>query len=202
MNRVRLRIVKVGGSLLQFAALRPVLKGWLARDVETATVLIAGGGELADWVRAADTRFRLEQTPSHWMAVKTMSVTSQLLAELVPAARFIQSWLEMRACLEARRRGELWVLDPLDFLVAHEPKSPGAPLGTSWAVTSDSIAARLAVAAGADELVLLKSAEPPAGELEALRSAGYVDEAFPRLASRLPEVHFVNLLSSEFTTGH
>jgi hypothetical protein len=69
-----------------------------------------------------------------------------------------------------------------------EPQAPGDRLPHSWDVTSDSIAARLAAVVDADELVLLKSADPPAeGGASLLQWAarGYVDRHFPQAARNL-----------------
>ena len=73
------------------------------------------------------------------------------------------------------------------------------PLPHSWDVTSDSIAARLAVLAGADELVLLKSGLP-AGSLTLAQAAetGYVDRYFPVAAAGVPRVRCVNLRADGF----
>jgi hypothetical protein len=59
-------------------------------------------------------------------------------------------------------------------------------------VTSDSIAARVAWELAASELVLLKSAAPPAGTFDKLAAAGFVDASFPRAAAELT-VRIVNL---------
>jgi len=59
----------------------------------------------------------------------------------------------------------------------------------AWSVTSDSIAARLAQAVAAGELVLLKSAAPPPD----LGAADYVDEWFATAARDVPSVRIVNL---------
>lgn len=189
----RLQIVKVGGSLLQRPDLGPRLRRWLDTQGETAVVLLAGGGELADWVRRADRCHGLGEEAAHWVAVRTMSVTAELLGRLLPAARRVGDWSQMSDLLSGRRPGDRWILDPLDFLQAHEPRLPGLKLGASWAVTSDSVAARLATVSGADELVLLKSADAPATDVPTLRAMGYVDDAFPRLAAETSAVRFVNL---------
>ena len=63
--------------------------------------------------------------------------------------------------------------------------------------TSDSIAARLAEVLGADEVVLLKSQDPPSqASLAELAASGYVDAWFPEAAAGL-SVRLVNLRSEE-----
>jgi hypothetical protein len=59
-------------------------------------------------------------------------------------------------------------------------------LPASWDATSDAVAARVTVVAGAAELVLLKSAPPPAGDVAAWAAAGYVDEWLPRVLAGTP----------------
>jgi hypothetical protein len=67
------------------------------------------------------------------------------------------------------------IFDVGDYLATDEPKLPGARLPHNWTVTSDAIAHRLAETIAADELVLLKSADPPPGSLPELAAAGYID---------------------------
>ena len=64
----------------------------------------------------------------------------------------------------------------------------------SWDTTSDSIAARIALHLAADRLILLKSAQLPAGTVrhEAAR-LGLVDPIFPTAARSLVLVEYVNL---------
>jgi hypothetical protein len=51
-----------------------------------------------------------------------------------------------------------------------------------------------------EELVLLKSALPPAGSstLAELATAGYVDAFFPQAANRLDQVRLINLRDDQF----
>jgi 5-(aminomethyl)-3-furanmethanol phosphate kinase len=85
------------------------------------------------------------------------------------------------------------VFDSREYLRDHEPHQPGQPLEHNWNVTSDSIAARLAQAIRADELVLLKSCDFRSNSLTDLAKAGVVDPYFPRAAAGLGGVRVVNL---------
>jgi aspartokinase-like uncharacterized kinase len=68
------------------------------------------------------------------------------------------------------------VLDPFAFAVTDEGR-PGC-LPHNWDATSDALAARLAVVARA-ELVLLKSVTlPAAGDWDKAAAGGYVDPVF------------------------
>jgi aspartokinase-like uncharacterized kinase len=193
MTASRLLVAKVGGSLLDTPRLGAALQHWLARRPREATLLLAGGGPLADWVRAADRRHGLGEEAAHWAAVRTLSVTAVVLAKLLPKARLQRDWESLRVPLQERPAGAVWVLDPWDFLAHYEARLPGNRLPASWVTTSDSIAARLAVVSGADELVLFKSRDAPDDDLAALRNAGFVDDAFPSIAAHLPSIRFVNL---------
>jgi 5-(aminomethyl)-3-furanmethanol phosphate kinase len=67
-------------------------------------------------------------------------------------------------------------------------------LPENWDVTSDTIAARVAVHVAADRLTLLKSASLPPGttRLEAAR-LGLVDPLLPIVAQPLKQVEYLNL---------
>jgi aspartokinase-like uncharacterized kinase len=181
------RVVKVGGSLFDYGDLPRALDNFLNTQAPARNILLAGGGDWAEALRAADRRFGLGEATAHWLCIDTMSVTARLLAALAPSYR-LGSHIE-----EAASGSESLVFDPGPHWRDEEPRQLGEPLPQSWRVTSDSIAARLAEIVGAGELVLLKSSEAPAGSLEDLANAGYVDGYFPRAARSIQNVRFVNL---------
>jgi aspartokinase-like uncharacterized kinase len=166
---MRPTVVKVGGSLFGLPDLGPRLRDWLARHVPSPALLVPGGGPTTDVVRDLDRCHGLGQAVAHWLALRALALNAAFLAELLPGAEIAGTVGEWEAI---RRSGlPVVVIDPFRFLLEDEAR-PGR-LPHSWAVGSDSVAARVAVVIGAGELVLLKSADPPAGEW-----SGYVDEGF------------------------
>jgi 5-(aminomethyl)-3-furanmethanol phosphate kinase len=180
-----LTVVKVGGGLGRGAgddALR-ALCATLGRLGERHRLLVVPGGAwFADAVRDADRRFALPATASHRMAVLGMEQFGWLLGELIPGA--------VRSAQAQADPGRTTVLLPAALSL------DGLP--ATWEVTSDSIAAWVAGAVGAERLVLVKEvdglfAEWPAhgapiermtaAELGALRPAG-VDEHLPAVLER------------------
>lgn len=192
------RVVKIGGSLLDLPDLADRLGRWLAAQPLLPTLLLVGGGRLADVVRDYDRLHHLGDEAAHWLAVKTMSLNAALLAALLPEAQ-LQSSLDASAPANS---GPL-IFDPEEFLRCEEPHLPGKPLGRDWGVTSDSIAARLASVCGADELVLLKSAMPPAAcDMPAAIAHGYVDGCFALAADGVARVRCVDLRDARFAERH
>jgi aspartokinase-like uncharacterized kinase len=194
--RLPRHVVKLGGSLLTADDLVVRCRAWLAAEPEAQRVVVVGGGTLVDEFRALDRRHRLDERAAHWMCVELMSITARLLASLLPEATLLSNLAE----LEVRKREPgIIIFDVADFLRREEPRLPGTPLTENWDVTSDAIAARLAVVLAADELVLLKSASPDSTRsIAALAESGYVDRYLPRLCDELPPIRFVNLLDGEF----
>lgn len=186
-----LRVVKVGGSLLDWPGLPAALRSWLAEQTPAVNVLLAGGGKLADAIRQADAAFGLGEEAAHWLCIDALGVTTKLLAAALDRND------SLVATLDALRQPDcekLVIFDPRDFLLLDEATTlPGDVLPHAWSVTSDSIAARLAQVLAADELVLLKSADPPMGAtLADLAASGYVDGYFPAVGF-LGRVRAVNL---------
>jgi aspartokinase-like uncharacterized kinase len=178
-----LTVVKVGGGLARDGgddALRALCRALAAAGEQHPLLVVPGGAEFADAVRAHDDRLDLRPETAHRMAILAMDQFGWALADLIPgAARCV--------ALGPPRSGVVSVLLPAALLAERDP------LPASWAVTSDSIAAWVAGAAGADRLVLLKPVAglyrswPPTGapiprlsldELAVLRPAG-VDEYLP-----------------------
>jgi aspartokinase-like uncharacterized kinase len=184
-------VVKVGGSLYDLPDLGPRLCRWLDAHAPREVILVPGGGPFADVVRNLDRVHRLGEDAAHWLALRAMRCAAGFLEELL-YDRGIEivtgewDW----TCMWGR--SSLPILDAYAFGQWDELR-PGA-LPHTWAVTSDSVAARVAVVAEAAELVLLKSAVPPAGDVAAWAECGYVDAWLPRvLAGSGVRVRAVNL---------
>ncbi|QDU96128.1 amino acid kinase family protein [Lignipirellula cremea] len=187
-----LRVVKVGGSLLAAAKLGPRLASWL-RTLPGSTVLIAGGGQLADAIRFYDERQALGQAVSHALCIGLLSTSAQVLRALLPELPQLTESADLRFLGESGR-SQAVIFDPCRWLQTEEPHQPPRPLPCDWRVTSDSIAARLAGVLDADACWLLK-ATPPPGErasLQELADRGYVDAWLPQLTS-IPPVHCLAL---------
>jgi aspartokinase-like uncharacterized kinase len=190
-----IRVIKLGGSLLDWPEWPTQFRRWLARQPEARNILIAGGGALADEVRRRDSVVGLDPSTAHWLAIGAMSTNIAAVRRLLPEAMCADRWEDIQPSNES---GSLIAFCPRDFLRRIEPSAPGSRLPHSWDVTSDSIAARLAAVLGAQELVLLKSASPPpeVTSLWQLAQVGYVDPCFPRFASGIAAVRSYNLRES------
>jgi 5-(aminomethyl)-3-furanmethanol phosphate kinase len=177
-----LTVVKIGGGLGADAL--PALCNALGELGERHPLLVVpGGAGFADAVREADRRFGLGAATSHRMAILAMEQFGWLLSELIPGA-------ERRADLARVSAGRTTVLLPAGLALDELP--------ASWQVTSDSIAAWVAVRVGAGRLVLIKDvdalftdwpargapiAQLTAAELAALRPGG-VDAYLPTALAR------------------
>jgi aspartokinase-like uncharacterized kinase len=182
-------VVKVGGSLLDLPDLGERISRFLKSLAGRSVLLLAGGGAAADLVREWDRRYHLGEEASHCLAIRMLSVSTHLLARLVPSAEVITS---LDACSRLWDAGALPVLDPLALLLADDA-SPAA-LPHTWDVTSDSITARVAELAGAEELILLKSSAPRKSiSLSEAARTGLVDTYFPQAARSVPRVTLLNL---------
>jgi aspartokinase-like uncharacterized kinase len=155
-------IAKLGGSLLASPNLPERLRAWLDTEVashpEVHFVLIAGGGRLVDAVREIDTRTPLGDEEAHWIAIELLDATARIMGAMLPELPIVDDYTVL---LQRTANPGVTILRPWRFMREIEPKSLGQKLPASWAVTSDSIAARLAIVLGAKELVLIKSTPPP-----------------------------------------
>ena len=162
-----LTVVKVGGGLARDDG---ALRAWCAQIAACGArhplLVVPGGGAFADAVRAHDRRFGLRDETAHWMAILAMDQFGWALSDLIPGAVLCHEPVPPPD-------GVVAVLLPFALLREHDP------LPASWDVTSDSIAAWVAGAAGAARLVLVKAvaSSDPAEVVDpylptALRDAG------------------------------
>jgi aspartokinase-like uncharacterized kinase len=194
VSRFTLTVTKVGGSLLDWPLLPRRLSAFLTRRRDFVPsermVLIAGGGAAADVVRALDRTHELGGQRAHELALHALDLTAHVLAQLVPGSTVV---VRIAALDDAWSAGSIPIIAPRRALRELE-QSGIAPLPASWAVTSDSISARIAVALRAGCLVLLKSAPLPANATRAEAARlGLVDPMLPNVAQPLTRVEYLNL---------
>ena len=183
-------VVKVGGSLLGWPGLPGSLSAYLGRRPRDRFLLIVGGGGAADWVRGLDRDHGIGDHTAHELALRALDLTAHALAAIVPGLAVVERVEDLGRC---RRSGGIPVLAPRGFLDKDE-RTAADPLPRSWDVTTDAIAARLAVRLGATELALLKSAPlPPGADRTEAARLGLVDPAFPDVARPLGLVTYCDL---------
>ncbi len=191
MTQTAPRVIKLGGSLLDWPELVPSFRRWLAAQAEAVNILIVGGGAIVEVVRQLDNPHRLTAEAAHWLSIRGMGLTADFVSGLLKEATCVGSLDELRFSAAAG----LQIFEVERFLREDQASADALPCG--WEVTSDSIAARVATALQARELVLLKStlaAAPPTRE--GLAQCGLVDSYFAK-ASRGLTVRIVNLRSPE-----
>jgi aspartokinase-like uncharacterized kinase len=191
-------VIKVGGSLFDWSELPRHLGALLDAHRDRAAsrrlILLAGGGRAADFVRALDRTFALGDLPAHRLALRSLDLTAHVLAALVPGLDVINDVGNLDLVWKQDR---IPVLAPRRFLKECDGAATD-PLPASWDVTSDAIAARVAVYLGAAELVLLKSAPlPPGTDRRAAADLGLVDPLFPDVSRDLGRVLYVNLRENQ-----
>lgn len=167
-------IVKLGGSLSRDPCLRDWLKLLAAHGGRV--VIVPGGGEFAETSRAMQAHWGTDDLTAHNMAVLGMAQFAQLMHGLQCELPLAESETAIRVAL-ARQRAPIWLPTDLQRDRADEL--------TTWNVTSDSLAAWLALRLRAARVVLIKSCPlPEHGTPGALSEAGIVDAAYEDFAHR------------------
>jgi len=184
-------VIKVGGSLYDWAGLRSGLSEWL-KGIDQP-LLVPGGGPGADCIRSFDETHQLGEEAAHWMALEALRLNAHLLAALLRELRprIVARTAECSVCWQQFR---LPIMDCHAFALADEGRTDRLP--HSWRVTSDSVAARVADVMAARRLVLMKSVSLPDGvDYVTASKRGLVDEHFPHAvgSTRRFDISWVNL---------
>ena len=180
-----LAVVKVGGSLYDWPDFGQRMRDWLWQQQApwSDVLLVPGGGSTTDLIREFDRIHQLGEKRAHWLALEALRLNAFFLAELLPLVGVIGNWKALSTCVPDSdgtiQRAS--ILDPSSFAVWDGRAHPDTGPPPSWAVTSDSIAARAAVIYDAEYLILLKSVTIPEGmDWEEAAERGFVDEWFAR----------------------
>jgi len=165
-SHTELTVMKVGGGLSAVPGGLSRVGAAIGRTAkQQRVVVLPGGGPFADQVRTFDAEWGLSPDAAHWMAILAMDQYAFALADHIACARVVEDHAGIQAALA---EGKVPVLAPSRWLRAADE------LPHSWDVTSDSLAAYLAMLMGADRLVLIK---PVSGGRELLDP--HFDRALP-----------------------
>ncbi|MEM6329267.1 MAG: hypothetical protein AAF790_03345 [Planctomycetota bacterium] len=202
MTARRTHVIKVGGSLLERADAPAAIRAWVdadrQRDPAPLQIIVVGGGQPVDWLRRLDQRGGLGTQAAHDAAIAMMDATALVVASWLPGAVVTDDWraVSRPAAGDSGGAESPTVFLPRRFLCGVEPTLPGVKLPVGWAVTSDSIAGRIACLLAA-RLTLLKAqafATPTrADEWEAAAERGVVDRFFPAVAAGIPQIKIATL---------
>lgn len=186
-----LRIVKLGGSVCRQPGLLSKIECLSELSDSQLVLVVCGGGEFAEAVRRYDRIHELSDQHNHELAIQAMVLMSKMIQGLtdwptVNAADLLTSFDgDFRSRLSF---GSPTIVECTDWL-----NSAKCTLPASWSVTSDSIAAALAIELNAS-LTLVKSTNRPSeiswGECS---KQGLVDEHFPKLAYGIEKIDWLVL---------
>lgn len=167
-------IIKLGGSLArdrQFAR-------WLEaiRNCRSGVVIVPGGGPFADCVRDAQGYIRFNDAAAHRMALLAMEQYAIACASSFPDVLLMSEEAQLR--LIGKGRTAFWLPSRMALAADDLPEN--------WQVTSDSLAAWLALRLEAPALVLVKSLDAKTDPISAdtLVEREIVDPMFARFAAR------------------
>jgi aspartokinase-like uncharacterized kinase len=169
--------------------LAKVFHDWLQQQPSAINLVVVGGGAIAEQIRELDHRFQLGDKLSHELAVQAMNLNTSAVRHLLGG----ELVLDLNVAI-ANGHEQLMFVEPITFLSGAVASTRDLPLPENWNLSSDSISAQVAVASGAFELVLLKSALPvDCSSWQDASSIGFVDLHFPRAIQDLRNVRCVDL---------
>lgn len=182
-------VVKVGGSLLALKGLQRELSQLLDEMGTHRVVLLTGGGPAVKALHQLGTASPFSEEQAHWHCIKLMGDLTRSLSETFPNSLAVSSWKDAEQAWQADRL-PWFIVEP--FLRADDKAKDRLP--SSWAVSSDSIAAHLAARYRAD-LLLLKACELPRRSVLAttLAKRGIVDSYFPQAVKKVKQWKVSNL---------
>ncbi len=185
MNLNAPTVIKLGGSLLTLPNLKERLQMVVNSLSPQKALIVAGGGAAADEVRRMDQRFGLSAEQAHWAAVAAMTFNSQTLSRVCGRLPVVASRIDAQT---AWNQHDAVLLDVNRFLRDEQNSHLHCPsLPESWSVTSDSIAAFVALRWPAGQLMFCKSCDFTLPNVGVQNKEHLLDDWFPNLLSPLQQ---------------
>lgn len=153
-------VIKLGGSVTHYDSLMQWLK-LVVRWGDGKVIIVPGGGVYANAVRefqrmrALLSEGHVDDSQAHALAIYAMDQMARSLVAMVPELTLVRNPFEI-AERGWQHRGLMWL--PSEMALGQSFASE-FPLPQSWDITSDSLAAWLALQLDACQLVMIKSDE-------------------------------------------
>ena len=140
-------VIKVGGSLAENPQTLKALGDEMYRVAKTHSIMVVpGGGKFADAVREMDKKYALPASLSHKLAILSMDQYGLFMSHIFPNCFSCDS---LEIAQKLAEEGDVPIFLPSKFLLQEDPFEP------SWDVTSDSIAAYIAVKVNAAKAIFV-----------------------------------------------
>ena len=187
-------VIKLGGSLSENPDTLNALGINLSQlAIKHHLAVVPGGGKFADVVRDLDARFHLPAYLSHRMAIRAMDQYGLFLSYVIPKSQ---------TCDTFEKAERLSLMGVTAIFLPSKLLSNADPFEASWDVTSDTIAASVAVGLNAAKAIFVTdvdgiySSDPKgnakakllfrisAGKLSGLGRRTSVDKFLPKLLTK------------------
>ncbi|NLE05777.1 MAG: hypothetical protein GX638_13395 [Crenarchaeota archaeon] len=140
-------VIKIGGSLSEKPNVLRNLGYELSKIAQKQKILIIpGGAKFADVIRELDNKFKLPASFTHRMAILAMDQYGLFLSQILPNSQLCDSIKEANKISKA---GKLAIFLPSKMVLDCDP------FEASWDVTSDSIAAYIAIKVHSKKVILI-----------------------------------------------
>lgn len=170
-------VLKLGGSLLS----RPSLIDFLqlaSQQGQGKLVIVPGGGIFADQVRLTQKQWHYSDKIAHEMAILAMQQMALLFQGICPCLALTHKVTNIHAALQ-QHRVILW--SPLLTEIDQDE------VPANWDITSDSLAAWLALKLNSPQLILVKSVTiPDNASLAQLSQLNIIDQGFSKMVDQTP----------------
>jgi 5-(aminomethyl)-3-furanmethanol phosphate kinase len=145
-------IIKIGGSLFkkERSILFKINKTISNINKQHKTVVLTGGGEIADVIRKYQKKYKFSDSSAHWMAIRGMDINGRIITETRDDFKIVE---DIQNCLRVSSRGFIPVFLVYKLLEKYDT------LPEDWSVTSDSIAVFIAYILKANFVILLKDVD-------------------------------------------
>jgi len=196
----RVRVVKLGGSLLTMPNLKQKFQKWLHENPHPLTLIIVGGGPVVDAVRQVHQANPLSDEFAHWVCIDLLQHTARIAHQVLGNVDLLETMADLQLSLsDSKVNSTTPIIAVVQVAICFAREYPNMGLLESWDVTSDSLAAAFSKIVAAEELVVMKSCDAPndGSDLESLAQCGFVDPLFPGVAEDIDQVRFVNLQKYE-----
>lgn len=180
-----MNVVKLGGSLLETGKIFDCLKHIVLQNQNT--VVVCGGGVFANCVRDTQQKWGFDEVAAHEMALLAMKQTAIMCQNLQPEFALVSKTLDLKN-------------HPLAIWSPNINELNAAQIKPSWNVTSDSLAAWLAVKLNAEALLIVKACDVDSKcSVSELQKHGVIDSMFENFIKD-SDVEFKILSATTFLT--